>query len=80
MSQPGLVESINLAAEARYELLLDMEATNSPYRNDFIPLQDDLAKWLRENNKFQQLDDGTWAVSRTHLHDAIRALGNGSMP
>ncbi|WP_432246256.1 hypothetical protein ACRB8A_19945 (plasmid) [Arthrobacter sp. G.S.26] len=80
MSQPGLVESISIASHARHQLLEDTKATNSPYKNDPVPHQDDLAKWLRENKKFEQQDDGTWAVSRTNLHEAIAALGNGPTP
>lgn len=77
MPQPGLVESISIVSQARYQLLEDMKATNSPYKNDHVPHHEDLANWLRENKKFVQQDDGTWAVSRTNLHEAVAALANG---
>lgn len=80
MPQPGLVESITIVSHAHYQLLEDMKATNSPYKNDPVPYHDDLAKWLRENKKFQQQDDGTWAVSRTDLHEAVAAVGKGLSP
>lgn len=77
MPQPGFVESISIVSHARYQLLEDMKDTNSFYKNASVPHQEDLAKWLRANKKFQQQDDGTWAVSRTDLHEAVGAVGNG---